>query len=176
MEVKNTIHEFDRFLEAHSVTFEATVIGAAALVLLDVVIRQTIDVDCLSPKIPAQILTLAAEFRSSKPELELIPNWLNNGPASLLRELPHDWKENVVPLFEGKAIRFFTLGRSDLLKTKLFAYCDRGDDLKDCIAMKPTLDELVESIEWVKYRDANPEWPEHVESRFALLKKKLGYV
>ncbi len=140
------------------------------------VIRQTIDVDCLSPKIPNHIAVLANEFRILHPKLDLIPNWLNNGPESLLRELPKDWKQNSVTLFKGKAIHFTTLGRLDLLKTKLFAYCDRGDDLKDCIAMNPSLQELDACTEWVKFRDANPEWPDHVETRFKLLKKRLGHV
>jgi len=175
MEVKSVISEFDSFLKGHNETFEATVIGAAALVLLDVVIRQTIDVDCLSPKIPERIAELAEEFRKSHPDLDLISNWINNGPDSLLRELPPNWKESVVTLFEGEAIKFTTLGRIDLLKTKLFAYCDRGDDLKDCIAMKPSAIELDQCIEWVKDRDMNPDWPRHVIARFDLLKKKLGH-
>jgi len=176
MEVKSTIQAFDRFVNENGETFEATVIGAAALVLLDFVIRQTIDVDCLAPTIPDSILKLAKEFRESRPELNLIPNWLNNGPESLLRELPSDWKQNTVLLYEGAAIRFHTLGRADLLKTKLFAFCDRGDDLKDCIAMKPSVAELDDAIEWVKERDMNPMWPDHVQTRFDLLKKRLGYV
>jgi hypothetical protein len=81
-----------------------------------------------------------------------------------------------VVLYTGKAIQFFTLSRVDLLKTKLFAYCDRGDDLKDCIAMKPTSSELHSCIEWVKQRDATSGWPEHVVTRFDILKKRLGYV
>ena len=176
MEVKSTVQSFDRFLHERGEFFEATVIGAAALVLLDFVVRQTIDVDCLTPTIPESISKLANEFRSLHPELQLIPNWLNNGPESLLRELPSSWKQNVVLLYEGDAIKFYTLSRSDLLKTKLFAFCDRGDDLKDCIAMKPSVGELDDAITWVKERDMNPMWPDHVTSRFELLKKRLGYV
>jgi hypothetical protein len=86
MEVKSTLRDFDKYLHSKNVRFEATVIGATALVLLDVVIRQTVDVDCLSPKIPELILKLAEEFRKMRPELELIPNWLNNGPDSLLQD------------------------------------------------------------------------------------------
>ena len=41
------------------------------------------------------------------------------------------------PVFEGDAIVFHTLGRSDLLRSKVFALCDRGVDLSDCNAMAP---------------------------------------
>jgi hypothetical protein len=63
----------------------------------------------------------------------------------------------------------------DLLKTKLFAFCDRDQDLQDCIALKPTVKELEACIDWVSERDANKDWPENVRQHFALLKKRLGH-
>ena len=38
------------------------VIGASALIALKMISRETIDVDCLDPKIPTEILLAAAEF------------------------------------------------------------------------------------------------------------------
>ncbi len=78
-------------------------------------------------------------------------------------------------VYQGKGITLFTLGRSDLLKSKLFAYCDRGTDLADCIALKPTKDELKDSIDWVSQRDGNVGWPKHVQKSFEQLAKKLGH-
>jgi hypothetical protein len=68
-----------------------------------------------------------------------------------------------------------TLGRADLLKTKLFALCDRGTDLPDCVAMAPTATELAESLPWVASQDANPDRPAHVEATINDLKKRLGH-
>jgi hypothetical protein len=166
---------FDEFLQKKGLQFEAVVIGGSALALQKVIERETIDIDCLDPKIPSEVLAAAEDFRIKHPELLLIPKWLNNGPESLLQDLPADWRDSVVPLFTGKAVRFFTLGREDLLKTKLFAYCDRGDDFKDCIALKPSINELNDAIAWVSCRDTNPYWPEHVRGQFDRLKKALKY-
>ena len=40
-------------------------------------------------------------------------------------------------VFRGEAIELHTLGRSNLLKAKVFALCDRGFDLPDCVALNP---------------------------------------
>jgi hypothetical protein len=79
------------------------------------------------------------------------------------------------PLYIGEAIHFQTLGRIDLIGTKVLAYCDRGFDLQDCIDLKITKSELSEIIDWVKNYDANPDWPNYVDSQVRILAKKLGY-
>ena len=156
MDVVSTVRKFDQFLESRGERFDAIVIGGAALNVMSVISRETIDVDCLDPSIPESI-------------------WINNGPETLIRELETDWRKCIVTIFIGKAITFQTLGRLDLLKTKLFAYCDRDTDLKDCIALKPTLEELNQCVEWVSFRDANPMWPANVNAHFSELKRRLGY-
>jgi hypothetical protein len=79
-----------------------------------------------------------------------------------------------VPLFEGRALRLGTLGRPDLLK-KLFALCDRGTDLADCLAMAPTAGELDEALPWVSQQDAHPVWPAHAAATLADLARRLGH-
>jgi len=68
-----------------------------------------------------------------------------------------------------------TLGRTDLLKTKLFALCDRGTDLADCIAFSPTAEELEEAMPWVALQDANESWPSHVKATIGDLRRRLGH-
>lgn len=41
--------------------------------------------------------------------------------------------------------------------------------------MKPSQDELMDALEWVKAQDANPGWPDHVEARIAKLALRLGH-
>ena len=81
----------------------------------------------------------------------------------------------MVPLFEGKAITLQTLGRSDLLLTKLFVLCDRQQDIDDCIALSPTAQELDQCLGWLYERDGNPYWPDNVRLSLKKLAKELGY-
>lgn len=177
--INKIIAGFDEYLEKQKLSFEAVVIGGAALNLLGVVSRLTRDCDILDPNIPEKILQASEDYAQqliSQDNTTLVQkNWLNNGPTSLKQNLPKGWESKLQPLFSGKAIIFHTLGRSDLLKTKLYAQCDRQDDFDDCIALKPTLTELKESIQWVKYQDTNPNWPNHVEIIFKELAKTMGY-
>jgi hypothetical protein len=68
-----------------------------------------------------------------------------------------------------------TLGRPDLLKSKLFALCDRGTDLPDCLALAPTAEELADCVPWLEVRDGNELWPEHVRTTVADLARRLGH-
>lgn len=177
MKPKQLLKQFDRFLEAKRLDFTAVSIGGVAISLLGVLIRETRDCDILDPEIPAKIRLAAQDFArevSARGEF-LSDDWLNNGPASLKKSLPQGWQSRLQPLFSGRALSLQTLGRSDLLKTKLFAFCDRQTDGPDCVALKPTSDELVEAFGWVKTQDANPGWESHVRNQFIGLAGELGY-
>lgn len=172
---KSLIPQFDDFLGHKNITFEAVAVGGTALALLGIITRETRDCDILSPEIPAEVAQAAAEFADIQDEFELRTDWLNNGPASLIKSLPKDWSTRTQIIFEGKNLKLFTLGRTDLLKTKLFALCDRDIDLGDCLLMKPTENELRDAMPWVKAQDAHPKWPERVDVVFENLKRRLGY-
>ena len=118
--------------------------GGSALALLGITDRQTRDFDILHPELPTEIAEAAREFAAHLrgEGVELADDWLNNGPMQLADVLPRGWR--------------LRLGRADLLKTKLFALCDRGTDLADCIAMAPTVVELKEAEPWLSEQDANP--------------------
>ncbi len=107
--------------------------------------------------------------------MDLIDEWLNNGPAQLAESLPDGWHSRVQLAFAGEALTLHAPGRADLLMTKLFALCDRGTDLPDCIALAPTADELNDARPWVSRQDANPDWPRHVDETFADLARRLGH-
>jgi hypothetical protein len=134
-------------------------------------------VDVLHPELPEEIAKAAAEFAQAKTAGGdvLVEEWLNNGPARLRDVLPPGWKDRVQPAFQGKALVLSALGRSDLLKDKLFALCDRGTDLPDCIALAPTSEELSEAQAWVEVQDGNPTWPDHVRKTLHDLRRRLGH-
>lgn len=157
--------------------FEGVVIGGSALALLGVTSRPTRDFDILLPELPREIASAARDFAKAQREggTELADDWLNNGPMQLGEVLPAGWRERVERLFEGQALVLDTLGRSDLLKSKLFALCDRGTDWPDCIALAPGRDELISAQPWLELQDGNVDWPSHVRETLTDLSRRLGH-
>jgi hypothetical protein len=172
-----TLGAFDLYLAERSLRFEGIVIGGAALNLLGIVSRATRDCDILYPALPAEILIAAQAFAADRRRdgEALAENWLNNGPADLVSHLPDRWEKRLQPAFYGRALELHSLGREDLLRTKLFALCDRGFDLADCLALAPTATELAALVSWVEQQDLNPDWPAHVRETLANLAARLGH-
>lgn len=152
-------------------------IGGAALNLLGVISRPTKDCDILHPQLPPEIARAARAFADEMREAgEILDgDWLNNGPSSLTKLLPSRWEDRLQPAFAGAALVLQSLGRSDLLCTKLFALCDRGLDLADCVALGPSPSELQVVLPWLEWQDAHPDWPTHVRSTLADLGERLGH-
>ncbi len=172
--MKKEIILFDNFLSDKGFEFEAIIIGGAALNIMGVITRETRDVDFLDPEIPHEIKKASIEFANTYPELKLeAREWLNNGPASLKRDLPKGWRSDIQQIFKGRALSLFTLGRLNLLRSKLYAYADRDIDYHDCMALAPTMTELEACKEWVLLGDTNELWPKRVEEIFDKLKKDL---
>ncbi len=174
--MKEVLESFDRYLGERKLTFHATVIGGTALIIMGVIHRATQDVDCLEPHLSGEMKKTSIDFarKYKKSGVSLKEDWLNNGPEDLMRDLPRGWEARRTPLFQGQNLFFKTLGRPDLLKSKLYAFCDRQQDLDDCIALRPSLQELKKSYLWLIDRDANPKWPEHVKKSLQELAKRLG--
>ncbi len=175
MNPEEIIPAFDRFLRDRELLFECIAVGAATLGLLGIISRHTRDLDILDPEIPVEIIEAARSFAQWCREngLALDTDWLNNGPMSLKRDLPDGWQEHLQPVFVGQALTIRTLGRLDLLRCKLFALCDRGIDLPDCLALAPTREEIDEVTPWLEEHDGNPDWPTHVREVLDDLKERL---
>lgn len=177
MKPAQILHKFDAYLFARGLFFDAIVIGGAALAILGTITRETQDCDILFPKIPDEILNAAKNFSYEiiAQGGDLKEDWLNNGPETLKDVLPKDWRTRTQELYSGKALHLKTLGRADLLHSKFFAYCDRQQDLPDCIALKPTKEEMQGAMDWLRQQDAHLGWPQHVNKSMAALAKRLGY-
>jgi hypothetical protein len=171
------IAAFDRYLAARQLELDAVVVGGTALNLLGIIDRPTKDCDVLHPELPAAVLAAARSFaREVRARGEALDDdWLNNGPAALIRQLPPTWQQDLQTVFRGAAISLQSLGRLDQLRAKLFALCDRGIDLGDCVALAPTRDELALILPWVAEQDANPDWPAHVRATLEDLGRRLGH-
>lgn len=176
MDPRTTLERFDVYLDGLGLEFDAVVIGGAALALLGVVTRTTKDCDILHPALSPEVRAAAAAFaRVSRASGEpLDDDWLNNGPSSLAALLPVGWEDRTEPAFHGRAVRLRSLGRLDLLRSKLFALCDRAIDLGDCVALAPTEMELDTIAPWLRAQDANPEWPDHVDAIVDDLRRRHG--
>lgn len=172
-----TIEAFDRHLRGLGLRFEGVVIGGSALGLMGIIQRPTRDFDILVAALPPAIAAAARLFALAQREsgTDLFDDWLNNGPMQLADVLPAGWRARVQLIFEGKSLVLSTLGRPDLLKSKLFALCDRGTDLFDCIALAPMPEELAECLPWLEQQDGNGLWPAHVIATVADLAQRLGH-
>ena len=177
MDPRTTISAFDDYLAHSGASFSGIVIGGTALALIGIVIRPTRDCDVLDPPIPAELMAHAKVFAAQRRALgdPLADDWFNAGPSSLTGVLPIGWRDRLSDAFSGRALRLRTLGRSDLLATKLFALCDRGTDLNDCLAFAPTSAELAAAQPWLEQQDLNPEWPAHTRNVIADLAQRLGH-
>lgn len=177
MKPRETIVAFDEYLVEYELSLVAVVVGGAALGLLGITERQTRDVDVLAPVLPEPIRLAAAAFAGEQRARgnPLADDWLNNGPSQLTEILPEGWEDRAQSAFAGKALELSTLGRSDLLKVKLFALCDRGTDLGDCLALSPTAAELPGAEAWVARQDAHPGWPDHVRRTLRDLRRRLAH-
>jgi len=174
------IPAFDRYLAEHALRFEAVVIGGAALSLLGVVQRATDDCDVLDPTIPEPVLRAARAFAA---EQGISPTWLNSQAHDFVGVpgcLPEGWRTRLRVAFQGSALFLHTLGRLDLLCTKLVALIDRGTDYADCVALQPTQDELQAAWPFVADYEGNAEsrevyWIPLARKQLTRLGKELGY-
>jgi hypothetical protein len=177
MRPRATLNRFDQFLISQGVTLAAVVVGGTALELLGIITRETRDCDVIHPSLPADVLEAARAFAiiETANGRVLAEDWLNNGPSKVGPLLPAGWEARTQPAFDGVAVQLRVLGRRDLLLTKLFALCDRGTDLGDCVALAPSALELEELAPWVAKQDAHPQWPAHVEATLLDLARRLGH-
>lgn len=168
---------FDRYLSDREIAFEAIVVGGAALALLGLIARETRDFDVLEPHLPEVILEASQAFAKDLGDHRVIlrDDWLNNGPSSLADVLPDGWRNRLQVLYRGQAITLWSLGRSELIMSKIFALCDRGTDLTDCLVLQPTTEELGVAASWLVLQDLHPDWPLHVRTTLDDLARRLGH-
>ncbi len=152
--------------------FEGIIVGGSALILLGIIQRQTQNLDLLNDSLALELVNDAMLFAKSH---GLAQDWLNNAPAGLKKDLPKHWEIRLQKVFDGRTITLHALGRCDLIKTKLWALCDRTRDLPDVLALQPSALELKEACDWLKPLDLNPGWILHVENTIAFVSKKLDY-
>lgn len=152
--------KFDHFLKERKLKFSGVVIGGSALFLLEIINRSTRDFDLLEREIPKEISAAAKSFAL---ENGLSEHWLNSDPVEFIKYLPSNWRSEIELIFEGEALQLWTIARIELLKAKVWAYCDRSKDYDDILAMRPNAIDLENVKDWLYPLDTNPSWPKWVD-------------
>ena len=95
-----TIEAFDRHLLGLGLRFEGIVIGGSALGLMGIIQRPTRDFDILVPELPPAIASAARDFAKAQRNagVDLLDDWLNNGPMQLGEVLPVGWRARAAHL------------------------------------------------------------------------------
>lgn len=171
MDIHQVLSELSTELEQQAGSWKLYICGGAALNLLGISSRQTADIDVLSPVL-SEDLKSAANRVSEK--LGLQADWLNNGAVDLLNYFDSKWQDRSTLVFSTSNLSVYSLSRIDLLNSKVWAACDRMQDIPDVVAMKPTEEELSEAKEWVLKCDAAEIWPAIVEQCISEINKRLG--
>ena len=159
----------ERLAHAHE-SCAIVVLGGAALNLLAIVDRPTIDVDVLAraddtgaiePPDPLPD-TLRRAIAAVARDRGLLENWMNTTVADQWRfGLPPGLAERLEWRRYG-ALRVGIVGRRDLICFKLYASADQtGPDnvhVRDLLALKPNPEDLEWAAEWVRAQDSSPEF------------------
>lgn len=170
----------ERLAHAHE-PCAIVVIGGAALNLLAIVDRPTIDVDILAradetgairPPDPLPE-TLRRAIVAVARDRGLLENWMNTTVADQWRfGLPPGLAERIEWRTYG-ALRVGIIGRRDLMCFKLYASSDQtGPDnvhVRDLLALEPNDEDLAWAAAWVRAQDPSPEF-------HAVVTKVVAYV
>ena len=180
-----------RLLNSHlafagSPRFRLVICGGSALVATGLHERTTRDVDIVAladdsgrlidpAPLPTEIERAAREVAD---DLELPPDWLNNGPSSgdggLFRlGLPGGFADRLAWRDFGSNLHIAFIGRLDQIHFKLFAAVDQFGSYHatDLQILAPTDDELLAAIAWSRSHDPSIGYRESV----MMFLKEFGY-
>src|SRR5579862_6924549 len=172
--------------------YAIVVIGGAALNLLGIVDRPTVDVDILAfreqrlrpPPDPLPV-PLTRAIATVARDLSLDEHWMNGGPAL-------QWQQGLPDGLEGRiqwrhygpierpdlGLDVGLVSRRDLIFFKLYAAADyatpRSVHYKDLIALSPTSNELSMAAEWIRPQNASPVFHGILAELVAYARKELG--
>ena len=177
----------ERLALSHLGPYRLVVCGGAALIVCSLISRQTTkDVDVValldglgqmvSPDpLPPDLLRDVAQVAR---DLDLPPDWLNNGPSrnpgGLFQVgLPAGLKDRLSRRDFGPALAVYFIGRLDQIHFKVFAAVDQGtgrhvDDLRDLHA---TADEIEKAARWAMTHDPSEGFRKVLTSML----RQLGY-
>lgn len=185
-ETEQALHLLANLLEAEGTGLpDLIVCGGSALQLLGLIDRSTRDVDVLallntsesgerkmitSDPLPYEIKRAASLTARA---LKLPVDWLNAGPADLIRDLPTGVMNRLHARCFGKKTTVYFIDRLDQIMLKTYAAINGGDmrHVQDLIRLTPTDEEMSDAIHWCLRQDASEVFPLIVRSFL----EKMGY-
>lgn len=149
-------------LGADNQTHDLVIVGGSALLALDLVQRATQDVDVVALAQDGRLVSavelptglVAARNRVAR-DFGISDDWLNSGPASMLRfGLPEGFEQRWEVRRYGAALTVRWASRFDQVHLKLYAAVDSGGKhVRDLEALSPTPDELIAAARWTRGHD-----------------------
>ena len=144
--------------------FEVVAIGGGGLLLIGVIDRPTKDLDLVALRDGDTLVSVEKALPPALAEavvdvarvLDLPANWMNGGPASLLRfGLPEGFLGRLERRVYG-GLGVSLASRFDQIHFKIYAAADdrpRGKHHVDLERLRPTRDELLAAARWAKTHD-----------------------
>ncbi len=144
-------------------------VGGAALKLLGFNHKTvTTDIDNLLPM--DDVLKMA--IKKIAIEMSLHENWLNSHSSSF-KDKSIDYMKDAKVVIETKSLTVNVVSIENFIELKVRAQIDRGFDLEDIIALKPTKDHLLKLKQ--KILNERHHHPHVIEEDFKIILRGLGY-
>jgi hypothetical protein len=170
--LKEALGVLGQVLTDRGLTFEIVAIGGGSLLLLKLIDRTTKDLDLVAllqngklvsaDPMPEALMKAARDVGKA---LGLNADWLNIGPASLLKAgLPKGFLGRAHTQHYG-GLTIHLADRFDQICFKLYAAVDQGPRSKhfaDLVLLKPTPDELQRAKEWCVTHDVSEVFAEEL--------------
>lgn len=147
-------------------SYEVVAIGGGGLLLIGAIARPTKDLDLVALLDGDTLISIESSLPPPLTEavadvarvLDLPVNWVNGGPASLLRfGLPEGFRDRLERRVYG-GLGVSLAHRIDQIHFKLYAAADdkpRGKHHVDLEHLKPTRDELLAAARWARTHDVS---------------------
>jgi Nucleotidyltransferase of unknown function (DUF6036) len=156
------LQALDQQLGAAGTSFDLVVIGGSALLARGLVDRATQDVDVVALRSRDGLISavdlppdLQAAAQRVARDFDVPTDWLNSGPAELLRfGLPDGFEDRWETQRYGAGLTVRWASRFDQIHFKLYAAVDQaGKHLRDLVALQPARNELIAAARWSRKHD-----------------------
>ena len=166
--LKELFRKLDLALSSYNEKRELVIYGGAAMISMSVADRATFDIDVFEPKIDPLLNDI---IRSLGEEFSLGEHWINSTGKAFEYEMPVGWKERLRLIYEGSYLQVMSLGRLDMIFTKVLAELDRQEDFEDIISLSPSSDELQSIEPTLLVLEENKLWKQKVTELINKLKE-----